>query len=224
LVSSVCRDGSIHNSDVRVPQALVSVLRGHGHEVCGLKWSPDGSLLASGGNDNLLNIWDIRHSITEAKFSMNHHLAAVKALAWCPWQSNLLASGGGTNDRHIRFWNTSDGSCLNAIDTKSQVCSIVWSKEYRELVSSHGFAQNQLTVWKYPTMTKVTELNGHSSRVLHMAISPDGQQVASAAADETLRIWKCFESTAPVKKVLKSSSSSSSKASHGLAGGGLYIR
>jgi len=223
LISSGCKDGAIHNSDVRVPQALVSVLRGHTHEVCGLKWSLDGSLLASGGNDNLLNIWDIRHSTTDPKFTMNQHLAAVKALAWCPWQSNLLASGAGTNDRHIRFWNTADGTCLNAIDTRSQVCSIVWSKEYRELVSSHGFAQNQLTVWKYPTMTKVTELNGHTSRVLHMAISPDGQQIASAAADETLRIWKCFESAAPVKKSLKPASSSSSRASHGMATG-LYIR
>jgi cell division cycle protein 20 (cofactor of APC complex) len=213
IVSSGSRSGAINNNDVRVAQSLVSSLRGHQQEVCGLRWSPDSSLLASGGNDNLLNIWDLRHSTTQAKFSMNHHTAAVKALAWCPWQANLLATGGGTNDKHIRFWNTVDGSCQNAIDTHSQVCSIVWSKEYRELVSSHGYAMNQLTVWKYPTMTKVTELTGHSSRVLHMAISPDGQQVASAAADETIRVWKCFESTTQVKKL---SSKPSFKASQGI--------
>ena len=44
-----------------------------------------------------------------------------QAVAWCPWQPNVLASGGGTADRHIRFWNCSTGSCLNAVDTKSQV-------------------------------------------------------------------------------------------------------
>lgn len=33
---------------------------------------------------------------------------------------------------------------------------------------------------------------GHTSRVLHMAMSPDGTTVVSAAADETLRLWKCF--------------------------------
>lgn len=90
-----------------------------------------------------------------------------------------------------------------------QVCSIIWSKEYKELISSHGYAQNQLTIWKYPSMSKVTELTGHSCRVLHMAMSPDGQTVVSAAADETLRLWKCF-ATDPLKKKTKSSSSKTS--------------
>ena len=49
------------------------------------------------------------------------HQAAVKALAWCPFQTNLLASGGGTADRCIRFWNTVTGAHLNAVDTQSQV-------------------------------------------------------------------------------------------------------
>ena len=45
----------------------------------------------------------------------------LQAVSWCPWQPNVLASGGGTADRHIRFWNVSTGTCLNAVDTKSQV-------------------------------------------------------------------------------------------------------
>ena len=53
---------------------------------------------------------------------MTAHAAAVKALAWCPFQSNLLASGGGTADRSIKFWNTHTGALLNSIDTGSQVC------------------------------------------------------------------------------------------------------
>lgn len=45
----------------------------------------------------------------------------LQALAWCPFQSNLLASGGGTADRCIKTWNTHTGALLNSVDTKSQV-------------------------------------------------------------------------------------------------------
>ena len=46
----------------------------------------------------------------------------LQAVAWCPWQPNVLASGGGTADRHIRFWNANTGSCLSSVDTNSQAC------------------------------------------------------------------------------------------------------
>jgi cell division cycle 20, cofactor of APC complex len=194
ILSSGCRNGVIYHSDVRVADHLVGSLHGHTQEVCGLKWSPDGEQLASGGNDNVVNIWGVPTAGDAARplHTFTHHTAAVKALAWCPWQNHLLASGGGSADRHIRFWNTQSGACVNAIDTQSQVCSLVWSKQYREIVSSHGIAKNQLTIWRYPSLTKVTELYGHTSRVLHTAISPDGEKVASASGDETLRLWHCF--------------------------------
>jgi len=55
-------DGIIINHDVRFRDYIVQTYKGHtkGHtkEVFGLKWSPSGQQLASGGNDNLLYIWD----------------------------------------------------------------------------------------------------------------------------------------------------------------------
>lgn len=96
----------------------MGVLRGHEQEICGLKWSPNGQQLASGANDNLLHIWDRGGSMLHR---VTAHQAAVKGLAWCPFQSNLLASGGGTADRCIRFTNTHTGCVLNSIDTGSQV-------------------------------------------------------------------------------------------------------
>lgn len=59
-------------------------------------------------------------------------------------------------------------------------------------MSGHGYSQNQLTVWKYPSMKRVVDLTGHSSRVLQLTMSPDETFVMSAAADETLRLWKIF--------------------------------
>lgn len=73
------------------------------------------------------------------------------------------------------------------------MCSLLWNPFEKELLSSHGFINNQLCIWKYPQMKKIADLRGHTSRVLHLAMSPDGTTVASAAADETLRFWKVFQ-------------------------------
>ncbi|KAI4330802.1 hypothetical protein MLD38_029051 [Melastoma candidum] len=201
-------DGRIINNDVRVRSHIVETYRGHTQEVCGLKWSASGQQLASGGNDNILHIWDRSLSSSSAPSQWLHrleeHTAAVKALSWCPFQGNLLASGGGGSDRCIKFWNTHTGACLNSVDTASQVCSLLWSKKERELLSSHGFSQNQLTLWKYPSMVKMAELTGHTSRVLFMAQSPDGCTVASAAGDETLRFWNVFGAPEVAKTAPKS--------------------
>ena len=238
--------------------------------------------LASGGNDNLLMIWDAANDRPTHRITA--HQAAVKALAWCPFQANLLATGGGTADRTIKFHNTHTGAgrvvawealfgqlrassrhaesslgsgwCGAALSlptlphlpqgpsstpltpaAKSARCSgTVMSAScspptasgaldgvaggMRALGCALGAAaggcsphmppltasppplpyhpsslpcsQNQLCLWKYPSMAKVAELTGHTSRVLHLAQSPDGTTVVSAAADETLRFWRSF--------------------------------
>jgi len=193
ILSSGGRDQTVVNHNVGIDRAVVNSMRRHEQEVCGLEWNAEGTMLASGGNDNLLLLWD-SHMARNPLHVLDRHEAAVKAIAWCPHQPNLLASGGGTADRHIRFWNTSTGACIGERDTKSQVCCIKWSKTYKnELVSSHGFSQNQLIVWDYPKMDKLAELTGHTSRVLQMAMSPDGETVVSVAGDETLRFWRIFE-------------------------------
>lgn len=193
ILTSGGRDALVVNHDVRVSRHNVATMSAHTQEVCSLKWSPDGSTLATGANDNVLCIWDAATSNTSTpRFKFTDHQAAVKALAWSPHERNLLASGGGTADRSIKFWNTQTGALLNNIDTGSQVCSLQWNPFEKEILSSHGFAKNQLCLWKYPSLAKIKELEGHTSRVLHTAISPEGGTVVSAAADETLRFWDVF--------------------------------
>ncbi|KAF3959281.1 hypothetical protein CMV_015892 [Castanea mollissima] len=104
---------------------------------------------------------------------LTEHTAAVKAIAWSPHQSDHLAFGGGTVDRCIRFWNTTNGHQLNSVDTGSQVCDLAWSKNVNEIVSTHGYSQNQIMVWKYPSMTKT---------------------IVTGVGDETLRFWNVFKS------------------------------
>ncbi|PNP44782.1 hypothetical protein TGAMA5MH_03591 [Trichoderma gamsii] len=195
LLSTGARSGLVFNHDVRVAEHKIAELVSHTSEVCGLEWRSDGAQLATGGNDNLVSIWDAR-SLSVPKFTKTNHKAAVKALAWCPWNSNLLATGGGSYDRHIHFWNSTTGARVNSIDTGSQVTSLRWSPHYREIVSSSGFPDNSLSVWSYPTLVRNVEIPAHESRVLHSCLSPDGQMLATAAADESLKFWKIFEKKA----------------------------
>jgi len=116
----------------------------------------------------------------------------VKALSWSPHQHGLLASGGGTADRTIRFWNTLNSSLIDYIDTGSQVCNLMFSKNVNELVSTHGYSLNEIIIWKYPFMEKIIDLTGHTSRVLFLAMSPCGENIVTGAGDETLRFWNVF--------------------------------
>ncbi|KAH7269497.1 WD40-repeat-containing domain protein [Fusarium redolens] len=208
LLSTGARSGLVYNHDVRIAEHKVAELVSHTSEVCGLEWRSDGAQLATGGNDNLVSIWDAR-SLSVPKFTKTNHKAAVKALSWCPWNMNLLATGGGSYDRHIHFWNSTSGARVNSIDTGSQVTSLRWSPHHREIVSSSGFPDNSLSIWSYPTLVRTVEIPAHESRVLHSCLSPDGQMLATVAADESLKFWKIFEKKAGATAGIGASGASS---------------
>lgn len=124
LLFTGSRDTKIIAHDTRSAHNVVLKLEGHRGEICGLKHDACG--LASGSNDNLAMIWDI--TAAKMRYQLQGHKAAVKALAWCPWQRNLLATGGGSSDKTMKFWNIETGKLINSVNTQSQVCSLVWNK------------------------------------------------------------------------------------------------
>ncbi|KAL8269590.1 hypothetical protein Esti_006469 [Eimeria stiedai] len=81
----------------------------------------------------------------------NEHKAAIKAVKFCPHTDALLASGGGTADRHIRFWNPTIGGSRSVfgVDTGCQVCNIAFSLHSQSFISTHGFSLNQIFLWDY---------------------------------------------------------------------------
>ncbi|RPB14139.1 cell division cycle protein Cdc20 [Morchella conica CCBAS932] len=196
------KSGSIWNHDLRMREHKTSELISHQLEVCGLEWRSDGLMLASGGNDNRVNIWDAR-VLNAPRFTKTNHKAAVKALAWSPWQLNTLATGGGQGDGKIHFWNSTTGARIKSIDSGSQVSSLKWSSSYHEIVSCHGAPDNQLTIWNYPDLTRKCEIPAHESRILFSALSPDGQTLATCADDENLKFWKIFENKPGKKQATK---------------------
>jgi len=173
----------------------------HAQEVCGLKWSPNHMQLASGGNDNNLCVWS-HANVSRPLHNFTQHIAAVKAIGWSHVTEGLLASGGGTMDKTLRFWNTLTGNLLHSVNTGSQVCSLLWSKHSNDIVSVHGYSQNHIAVWKYPQMELMSTMVGHSTRVLYLTGSPCGKYIVTGAGsgDETIRFWEVFE-TAKERKI-----------------------
>ncbi|XP_069482587.1 cell division cycle protein 20 homolog B [Ambystoma mexicanum] len=191
ILTSGSRLGFVHHHDVRIPEHCVGMFR-HQQAICSLKWSPSGHLLASGSSDGILNIRPNDPGATQQCKPMKTlpHSTSVKAMNWCPWLSETLAVGGGMKDGLVRVWDICSGRVIHSAQTSSQICSLLWLPETKELVTGHGLPRHQIKVWDYPSLTQVTELYGHNGRVLHLALSPDQRKIFSAAADGIASVWE----------------------------------
>ena len=142
----------------------------HKQQVCGIAWSSDGELVATGGNDNLCCLFDFQKilaspaTVLRAEHAKHiwHLNAAVKAIAFCPWQRGLLAVGGGSNDRAIHFFHTISGAPLAMIDCAAQVTSLIWSSTKREIAATFGFAQPEhpyrIAVYAWPSCQQIVAI------------------------------------------------------------------
>ncbi|KAF2190795.1 WD40 repeat-like protein [Zopfia rhizophila CBS 207.26] len=195
---------------------LLARMTMHRQQICGLSWSVDGELFASGGNDNACFLFetrkvlqgqpgndpsatlDVRHGTNgesiwtvtpgrgpvlslelgreKHKWELN---AAVKAIAFCPWQRGLLAIGGGSNDRCIHFYHTVSGACLATIDCAAQVTSLIWSTTRREIAATFGFAQPEhpfrIAVFAWPSCEQIVAIPWYDeNRALYAIPYPGG--------------------------------------------------
>ncbi|RVD82179.1 uncharacterized protein DFL_006612 [Arthrobotrys flagrans] len=172
---------------------LVRRMKVHTQQICGIAWSTDASQVATGGNDNQCILFDVetpkdedsdsrdadepnRELIIRHKWS---HLAAVKAIAFCPWQKSLIATGGGSNDRGIHFYHTFTGSAIATINVSAQVTSLVWSHQRKEIAATFGYANPEhpirIAVFTWPDCHKVVSIPWTGDmRALYALPYPDG--------------------------------------------------
>ncbi|KAF2130733.1 meiosis-specific APC/C activator protein AMA1 [Dothidotthia symphoricarpi CBS 119687] len=208
---------------------LLARLTIHTQQICGLAWSVDGELFASGGNDNNCSLFetkkvlrpsgnsdntasslDIREgpsgesiytvtnrsgsvlhlpaTIAKYKWTLN---AAVKAMAFCPWQRGLIAIGGGSNDRCIHFYHTRSSTCLATIDCAAQVTSLIWSQTRREIAATFGFAQPEhpyrIAVFAWPSCEQVVAVPWWDENRALCAVAYPGGPMSGPDVDESGR-------------------------------------
>jgi hypothetical protein len=121
----------------------------------------------------------------------SHHYtlnAAVKALAFCPWQPSLLAAGGGSNDRCIHFYHVVSGAKLATIDCSSQVTSLVWSRTRREIAATFGFTQPdhpiRVAVFSWPACECIVRIPWYGEERALWAIGfPGGPDSSTPGGD-----------------------------------------
>jgi hypothetical protein len=116
------------------------------------------------------------------------HGAAVKAIAFCPWQESLVATGGGSNDKCIHFFHTGSGAALASISVSAQVTSLIWSTTRREIAATFGYAQPdhpvRIAVFSWPDCRQVAAIPwAGEHRALYAIPYPCGpEEIGSSGA------------------------------------------
>jgi WD40 repeat protein len=111
-----------------VLQIQARALEGHTGSVNSVAFSPDGHLLASGGDDKTVRVWDARSG--ECLHVLEEYPEAVMAVAFSP-DGRLLAGGCWTGE--LMTWDTTSWECLREFEGSSFVVSETFSPDSQTL-------------------------------------------------------------------------------------------
>ena len=163
-------------------------------------WSPDGKLLATGGDHRLIEIFNT--STWETEKVLEGHTGSVLSLDWSP-DGARLASGEGTdqvvahnhqtNKNLIKIWDVKSWQELRSLEGhKDGIMSLQWSLDSKKIVSAGDSRDRNLKLWDmddYSLMFTLGEGLGHSSGVLDVDWSPNQTVLVSSSRDFKIRLW-----------------------------------
>jgi RNA polymerase sigma factor (sigma-70 family) len=161
----------------------------HGGPVTCVAWAPKGKLLASGGCDNVVALWEVATGKERAR--LRGHQSGIEALAFSA-DGRLLASGGGGPNgkggepRMIRVWDIATrqevaGFCNLGVTVRS----LAFSRDGKKLASA--FADRSVRVWEAATGKHLLHLPATGSTT-GAVLAPDASHAAWGYPDKTVVI------------------------------------
>ncbi|CCM00708.1 uncharacterized protein FIBRA_02748 [Fibroporia radiculosa] len=150
--------GTIRHFDTRIKETpkmkeQARKVTRHQAKICSLAWNTEGKFFASGDESGFVHVWDSRQTapldvgeLVQRRKKIQHD-GSITALAWCPWQSKILATGDSASDGSgtIRIWNINGPSAshLNSnhptkLELDAEIRSLHFSPHCKEILSTHG--------------------------------------------------------------------------------------
>lgn len=165
--------------------------RGHTDWVRAVDWSPDGTQIASGSRDGIVQVRDAITGSQKRSYVTDVVLAVVWSL-----DGKRLVSGGWNGKAHV--WDvmlaretlqyTSHSNWIRALSRSSDGRYIVSGGD---LVNGNEYEHgNILHIWEMSTGQCVLRYEGHSTDVYAIQWSPNGKYIASAGKDNMVQVWE----------------------------------
>ncbi|KAF6525890.1 hypothetical protein HZS61_011685 [Fusarium oxysporum f. sp. conglutinans] len=163
--------------------AALQTLEGHTNSVTSVAFSNDGTLIASGSEDNTVKIWNALTGKRER--TLERHTGSVTSVVFSS-DGKLIASG--SEDNTVKIWNVVTGKEEWTLEGHTEwVTSVAFSNDGTLIAS--GSLDETIKIWNVVTGKEERTLEGHTSSVESVAFSNDSTLIASGSWDETIKIW-----------------------------------
>lgn len=150
-----------------------------------MAFSPASALFAVTPDRYAIQVWDMVSS-KQIHTLYTSFTGAVNCLAFSP-DGELLATGH--YDGIIRLWEVESGELLREISTDGVIEALAFSPLGGVLATGSSYQDYSIRLWDVQSGSLLRTLEGHTRGVDNLEFSPNGQLLASAAYDGTLRLW-----------------------------------
>src|SRR5262245_31099366 len=147
-----------------------------------LAFTADGKMLASGGADKKVRLWDAAGGKEKAVLS---HPDAVHAVAFTADGKTLVSACA---DGGVRLWDVATGQEKSVWKGHDGAVRAVAVTPDGKAVASGGSDRRGI-LWDAVTGKQRTAIKGHDGAVRSLAFSPDGKVLASGAEDKLIKLW-----------------------------------